>query len=191
MTLPANIRVNIGAPFPSLVKGGGLVAISKKNGIWTVSINFGGVAITPVVPDPANTYVPAWNALTGVVSMVPIAQGQFPVLALRKPASAANVAILAADVEVGIDTRTTAVNIGLPGAAAWAAANPFSSELVIIDYYGNAFNRNITPTLNGGDTFAGAYAAAPPLINANSGLLRLSPDITAGVVVGWIVRGVN
>lgn len=72
MTLPANIRVNIGAPFPSLVKGGGLVAIAKNNGIWTVSLNFGAVAKSATVPDPANTYVPAWNALTGVVVMVPM-----------------------------------------------------------------------------------------------------------------------
>jgi len=72
MTLPANIRINTAAPFPAKVKGVGLIAISKSNGIWTVSINFGAVAKTPVVADPANTYVPAWNALTGVVSMVPM-----------------------------------------------------------------------------------------------------------------------
>lgn len=72
MALPANVRVNIGAPFPSTVKGGGLIAVSKAAGIWTVSLNFAAVAQVPIVPDPANTYVPAWNALTGVISMVPI-----------------------------------------------------------------------------------------------------------------------
>jgi len=73
MTLPANIRVNTAAPFPAKVKGAGLIAISKTTGIWTVAINFGAVAKTPIVADPANTYVPAWNALTGAVSMVPLA----------------------------------------------------------------------------------------------------------------------
>lgn len=72
MTLPASIRVNIGAPFPSLVKGSGLVAISKANGIWTVALNFAAVQKSPVVPDPANTYVLVWNALTGVYTLVPM-----------------------------------------------------------------------------------------------------------------------
>jgi hypothetical protein len=39
MTLPANIRVNVGAPFPSLVKGSGPLTIQKANGIWTVGYN--------------------------------------------------------------------------------------------------------------------------------------------------------
>lgn len=70
MTLPANIRVNASAPFPATVKGSGVVAISKANGIWTVSLNFGAVAKTAIVADPANTYTLVWNALTGVFSLV-------------------------------------------------------------------------------------------------------------------------
>ena len=72
MTLPANVRVNTSAPFPATVKGSGLVAISKVGNIWTVSINFGGLAQTQAVADPANTYVLAWNALTGVAVMLQI-----------------------------------------------------------------------------------------------------------------------
>jgi hypothetical protein len=72
MTLPANIRVNIGAPFPSLVKGGGLVSIQKANGIWTVSLNFAAVQKSATVPDPANTYVLVWNALTSVFTLMPM-----------------------------------------------------------------------------------------------------------------------
>jgi hypothetical protein len=70
MTLPANIRVNMGAPFPALVKGAGPIAISKQNGIWTVSLNFAAVGQAQTVPDPANTYVLVWNALTGVFTLV-------------------------------------------------------------------------------------------------------------------------
>lgn len=72
MTLVPNIRVNIAAPFPAKVKGAGLIAVNKTNGIWTVTVNFGAVAKTPIVADPANTYVLAWNALTNAVSMVPL-----------------------------------------------------------------------------------------------------------------------
>lgn len=72
MTLPANIRVNTAAPFPAKVKGAGLIAISKTNGIWTVSINFGALGKSAGVADPANSYVLVWNAATGAASMVQI-----------------------------------------------------------------------------------------------------------------------
>lgn len=76
MTLPANIRVNIGAPFPAQVKGApaGLVAIAKQNGIWTVSLNYGAVAQSPVIADPANTVILVYNTVTGVYTIVPVAQ---------------------------------------------------------------------------------------------------------------------
>jgi hypothetical protein len=72
MAIVANVRVNASAPFPATVKGGGLIAVTKANGIWTVSLNFAAVPKIPVLPDPANSYVPAWNALTGAIVMVPI-----------------------------------------------------------------------------------------------------------------------
>src|SRR6185312_9674897 len=52
---------------------------------------------------------------------------------IRKPASSATVSILTSDIEVGIDTRTTAVTANLPSAASWAAANPNGLELVLVD----------------------------------------------------------
>jgi len=72
MTLPANIRVNIGAPFPATVKGGNVVAVAKSNGIWTVSLNFGALGTSQAIPDPANTYVLVWNAITGVYAVIPM-----------------------------------------------------------------------------------------------------------------------
>lgn len=65
MTLPANVRVNIGAPFPSLVKGTGLVSIAKANGIWTVSLNFALLSQVQTAADAANTYVLAYDPLVG------------------------------------------------------------------------------------------------------------------------------
>lgn len=72
MTLPANIRVNASAPFPSTVKGGNVVTVAKNNGIWTVSLNFAVLGLSQGVADPANTYVLVWNALTGVYSVIPM-----------------------------------------------------------------------------------------------------------------------
>jgi hypothetical protein len=73
MTLPANIRTNMSAPFPATVKGGGAVTVSKANGIWTVQLNYGLLALQQaLVGDPANSYVLVWNALTGVYTVVPM-----------------------------------------------------------------------------------------------------------------------
>jgi hypothetical protein len=74
MSFPDDIRVNFGAPFPSLIKGGGVIAISKKNGIWTVALNYAALGLSAGVGDPANTYVLVWNAVTGVYALIPISQ---------------------------------------------------------------------------------------------------------------------
>jgi hypothetical protein len=72
MSLPANIRVNIGAPFPATVKGSGVVVISKANGIWTVGLNFAKLLpALQTIADPPNTDVLVYNAVTGVYSLVP------------------------------------------------------------------------------------------------------------------------
>lgn len=105
----------------------------------------------------------------------------------RLPASAATVAILTTDIEVGLDTRTTAVSATLPSAAAWAVANPNGLELTLVDIFGNAAVNNITPALNGADTFF--YGGVTPKITSNFGLLKLRP--AGSTVTGWYVRGLN
>lgn len=107
---------------------------------------------------------------------------------VRKPASAATIAIQTSDIEVGIDTRSTAVSATLPSAVTWATANPNGLELAIYDYFNNASANNITPSLFAGDSFAGGWASITPLINSNSGVLKLRPD---PALPGWIVTLLN
>lgn len=66
MSLVANIRTNIGATFPSLVKGGGPIGIQKLNSIWTVTLNFGALQAVGVVPNPSSTYQLVWDASTNI-----------------------------------------------------------------------------------------------------------------------------
>lgn len=185
MTLPANIRVNFGAPFPATVKGGGLVAIQKSGGIWTVSLNFN--ALLPglnAIADPAHSYILTYNSLTGALNLVlATAFVNVPVPGPRLPASAANVPILNADIEVGIDATTGAVTCPLPSAVAWALANPNGLELTLFDFKGQAVAHNITPTLNGADTWVQGVG---PVISAAYGLIKLRP-----VGASWFVRAVN
>lgn len=186
MTLPANIRVNLGAPFPATVKGGGLVAVQKANGIWTVSLNFN--ALLPglnAIADPAHSYILTFNALTGVLNLVlATAFVAVPVPGPRLPPHNAVVNIVTADIEVGIDATGSSVTCPLPSVAAWTAANPNGLELTIFDYKGQATPANtITPTLNGADTWVQGVG---PVIQSAYGLIKLRPVGSA-----WFVRGVS
>lgn len=120
------------------------------------------------------------------VSQLAIGQTQLPQVAIRKPASAASIAITPLDIEVGIDTRSIAVSAALPSVAQWVQSNPFGLELTLVDYFGNASINNITPVLNGSDVFV--WGGITPVINANFGLLKLRPDPS---LPGWIIRGLN
>jgi len=74
MTLPASIRVNLSVPFPALVQGSGPIAITKQNGIWTVSLGFGSFPQSQSVPFPATTYTLVWDSSSGVFYLIPISQ---------------------------------------------------------------------------------------------------------------------
>ena len=73
MTQPANIRINLGAPFPATVRGSGAIAVAKKNGVWTVSLNFSAFPISQNIPDPLNAYILTWDSVSGVFLLVPAA----------------------------------------------------------------------------------------------------------------------
>lgn len=127
--------------------------------------------------NPNEVHPSDWNASHGVT-----VTGQNE----RSPAQASSVNILSTDIEVGIDTSGGAVTVNLPIAAAWATANPFGNELVIQDITGNAATNNITPSLNGGDTFRGGSA---PVISTAYGIMKLRP--ANNPVTGWKITGLN
>lgn len=167
MTLPANIRVNVAAPFPAKVKGAGLIAISKTKGIWTVSINFAAVAKTPLVADPANTYVPAWNALTGAVSMVPMA-GVFSSKVVLIQTAAGPLAVPA-----NVDVLIVKQLVAAPFTATvdWSLR---AKPLTIVDGKPDALVNNITVTPAAGQTQMGTVNYSY-IIDSNGGSITLTP----------------
>jgi hypothetical protein len=64
MTLPANIRVNLTAPFPALVQGIGPISVAKANGIWTIGL--GVTQLIVQVPPAGNfptDYLLVWDSV--------------------------------------------------------------------------------------------------------------------------------
>ena len=122
---------------------------------------------------------------TNVQEAIQQASGSFEVGTARLPAAAVTVNILAADIEVGINTGTAPTSCPLPSVAAWAAANPNGLELVIFDYTGNAATNNVTPSLNGTDIFV---QGVTPIIKSGFGGFALRPIIPASGPNAWYVR---
>jgi hypothetical protein len=192
MTLPANIRVNTGVPFPSLVTSTAPVTVTKQNGIWTVGLSFNvlGQQVPPLADYPTDFFL-MFDSVRQTffkISLTTLIANIVPqnVPTIRMAASNATIAITNADVEVGIDTRTTAVTATLPSAAAWAVQNQNGVALTLVDIFGNAFANNITPSLNGADIF---YTVGVPKILADYGVLAIRP--AGSPVNGWYVKGID
>jgi hypothetical protein len=181
MTLPANIRVNIGAPFPATVKGSGPVAISKQNGIWTVGFQIANLGIIPPGTDPTTLVALVWNSVTAtfqqatVSSLVAAAVKPTPISAANSPYS-----VQPSDTFLYVDTSFGPVEIDMP-----AAASRNGSMLSIKDVTGHGAANNITVKPVGGgapETIDGYTNAAPLVIDANYGGVKLSPGTLKYVI---------
>jgi hypothetical protein len=190
MGLPANVRVNVQVPFPSLVIGSGPISIVKANGIWTVSLVAGVLAVgVPGGGQLATDFVLVWDSIAQTwvqVSLATLASAvSVPSLpTARLPAFASTVNILTSDIEVGINTQSGPVSCPLPSVAGWNAARPNAIDLCIFDFTGGANVNHITPVLNGADTFV---QGVTPVIDTSYGLIKLRPVI--GSINQWYIRG--
>jgi hypothetical protein len=74
MTLARSIRMNVGAPFPALVKGDAGITIRRKNGIWTVELGY--MTVGQQNPPPAANYntdfVLIYDSLVNTYVRVPL-----------------------------------------------------------------------------------------------------------------------
>ncbi len=163
----------------------GLPASARVGDISGVAPNFPAEPANVVFAGPASgvPHTPGFRSLVVADLIAPT---------LRVATSTASVNFLVTDIELGIDTRTVSATVFLPTVASWYASNPIGLDLCIVDIFGNAGTRNITPQLGPGDTFL--YGGVTPVINANFGNLRLRPVL--GTALGtttnsWYVRGIN
>lgn len=168
MTLPANIRINIGAPFPSLVKGSGPVTVAKASGIWTLGFTITNLGAMPAGTDPSTVEVLVYNTVAKVFQKTTLAAiaGSLPT-----PIGIAQspYAVQPGDTIIDVDSSGGAVVINLQPAAARAGRS-----ISIKDISGNAatVGHNISIVPNGIETVEGLN---PLPIDANYGGFRLSP----------------
>ena len=82
MVATPNIRINLSAPFPSLVTGSGGIGVAKSNGNWVIS--YSPVSLPVQSPPPASTfptsYVTVYNNATGQSFNVPLSAIGSPIL---------------------------------------------------------------------------------------------------------------
>lgn len=178
MTLPANIRVNIGAPFPVLVKGSGPVIISKQNGIWTVGFTVANLAAMPPGTDPTTVEVFLYNTVTKTFQQTTIAS-LLTSLAIAPTSigiAQSPYAVQLSDSILYVDSSGGPVVIDLSTAAA-----RIGRPLVVKDVTGNAATagHNISIIPSGVETIEGLN---PLVINANYGGFRLYPATAKYVI---------
>jgi hypothetical protein len=185
MTLPANIRTNIGAPFPALVKGLAFIVVSKQNGIWTIQPNYPALQQSAQIVDPTKSEVVIFNTVTGQYTVISLAQLSAATQNIYRIVTAAgDVPVAASDITILMNKAVgAATNIDLPTSASRAGL-----PVTVKDYKGDANANNITFVPAAGETIDGFSAAASiangvALIDINYGKKTLFP-LTSG---GWYV----
>jgi hypothetical protein len=168
MTLPANIRVATQVPFPSQVKGKGVVGIAKVNGVWTISLNFASLLPGIVaVPNPASTFVLVWDSTTGAFDLMPLSYMQASKVVRVLTAAGPYAALPDDDVLIVKQDVGAAFNVTVD----WAGRK---KPLTVVDGKGDAAVNNISITPGAGQTQM-AIADYVYTIDGNGGNVTLTP----------------
>lgn len=178
MSLVASIRVNMQLPFPALVRGANAVVVSKQNGVWTVSLNVGGLATSvPVATDYGITYLLVYNALTATYTRVALNSLGIGGARAQRSVTASPITIAVSDQILNLNLGVAA-NIALP-----AATTRNGVPLTFKDVGGKAGTFNILLVPNGAETIDGLPNYT---LNVNRQAVTLVP-FNDGTNVGWFI----
>ena len=184
MSLPANIRVNVAAPFPTLVYGSGPITINKANGIWTVGFDFTKIATVqnPPLPNYPTDYILGYDSVAKAYFFISLSNLVQTISSIYRTITVAgDVTVLPSDVTILMDkTVGAATNIFLP-----ASSTRLGTSLTIKDYKGDANTNNITLVPAAGETIDGlsaanAITAGIALVDTNYGKRTLFPLASGG-----------
>lgn len=189
MTLPANIRVNVAAVFPSRVRGSGPITIAKANGIWTIGFSFvtlGNITVPPI-PDYPTDYILVYDSVAQLYFRMSLA-------AFAAAASGTNYRIVTAAGAIASLSSDGTVLVNKTAGAATTYNAPTSASraglpITLKDYKGDANTNNIRFVMAAGETLDGqsqtaADAAFSTIIDINYGAKTFYP-LTAG---GWYTK---
>lgn len=188
MATTPTIRVNIGAPFPSLVAGAAGVVVEKLNGIWTIRPDFTALAqATPPVSQYANTLIESYNTASGIYNTISLTLIAAAASAINPTVvnAAGDYTVLTADTDILIEkTVAAANNVLLP-----AAASRNGIPVFIKDGVGNADNFPISIKPNGTEKIDTTYTNSNPLqIVSKFGGFWLVPRPTGSSITGWYLK---
>jgi hypothetical protein len=179
MTLPANIRVNVRAPFPAQVAGAAFVTVNKSNGIWTISPDYRLLANNPSIT--STQILALQDSVTGLWNYVNANAFLTNVPSYRIITSAGATNLLPSDDVLLINPSPAgAVQIDLPLSATRNGAPVF-----IKDYARGANANNITMVPSGAETIDGLSGAAAAangvaVIDTDGGVMTLNPLDSGG-----------
>jgi len=181
MTLPANIRVNVRAPFPTQVKGSAFVGVSKANGIWSIVPNY--LSLAPDVIVTPTQVLALQDSITGAWSYITAAGLVSAALSTYRIITAAGtVNVLSTDVILLLEKSPSGPStINLP-----ASATRQGTPVIIKDLTGDANTNNNTIVPSGSETIDGFSASAAAangvaVMSVDYGSMTLYP-LTSG---GW------
>ena len=178
MSTPADIRVNIGAPFPVLVKAAAPVTMAKKNGIWTVGLSVASLGAIPQTFDPTAIQILAWNATLQTWQQGTLQRLIAGGLNQRLVTAAGNIAVLPSDLVLLVkQTVPAAVNVTLP-----VAASRNGIPITVKDLAGAAAANPLTLVPNGLETIDGGSSF---ILNNNFEAVTLNPITASGGPAGW------
>lgn len=180
MVAPANVRVNVLAPFPAMVSGSGPITLAKVNGVWQIGIN--GRLITSANPGVVATdYVIVWDdvaqgwikiSLSNLITQAAQARTQ-------RSVTASPIVITGTDQILNVNIAAGNPTCALPQASSRAGV-PLTFKDV-----GSHFAANpLTLTAFAGDTIDGAGTF---VANVNRQGVTLVP-FNDGINVGWAIQ---
>jgi hypothetical protein len=169
MTLPASIRVNCRAPFPSRVSAGPGIAVAKANGIWSIGLNYPALATAASLLATHEWVV--YDTVAATYSLIsPALLAAFVLSGQRVAVNDADHAVALSEGIVAYTAISAARVVSLLPAGNYAAG----SQLVIVDESGScSATKTITATASGTDEISGATTQA---ITTAYGSLRLMTD---------------
>ncbi len=179
MTLPANIRVNVGAPFPAVTKATAPVTIAQANGIWTVGFSMATLGIEqPTIMQQQTDYLIVWDSVQGNFYRIPLSavtSGGIGGSGTQRSVTAGPVVIVDSDRILNLNLSGS-LTITLPG---FASRN--GVPLTFKDVGRKATANPLTIAAAAGETIDGNASIA---LNTNAQSITLVPA-NDGVNTGW------